>query len=317
MIFKEIAIEPAYLCTWDRIRLIVDQCGFDHGRLISDFPRGKWSWQVIESCQACLPTEKNRIVEYLKNAKLKLIRRGRSFNETNDWMHNAKREHVRLPFHVVVTSGQQPGFSDFVEGEELHGEHPKWKKETDDVIARTTDAMGDTARELLVQSREIVFVDPNFETKASYTKPLCRFVELASDGSPVTRLEYHLERDSTKEHFTDKLNTVLRRFLKLPPHSNLKFIRWKSLEQLPRDAMHPRYILTDLGGIRYDYGLCEGKDGETTDVQIIPKGGAVYEQRWADFSAKSNRFEFVDGFEVSPQGVSELCIRDGRFQVIG
>src|SRR5437667_3427855 len=123
MIFKEVAIEPAYLCNWDRVRHIIDQCGFEHGRLVSDFPKGKWSWRVIESCQTCLPTEKRRIEEYLKNAKTKLIRLGRSFSEANDWMHNAKREHNRLPFHVVITSGPEPGFADFVEGCEIHSEH--------------------------------------------------------------------------------------------------------------------------------------------------------------------------------------------------
>ena len=315
--FKEVAIEPAYLSSWDRIRLIVGQCGFEHGRLISDFPKGKWHWKVFESCHECLPAEKKRIEEYLKSAKSKLIRRGRTFNEANDWMHNAKREHARHPFHAVITKAPLPDAPDFVEGAELHEGHVKWRVGGDEVVPRTTQAMGAVAQELLAQAKEIVLVDPNFEPKASYTKPLCRFVELATQGSQLTRLEYHIEHDSTKEHFAEKLNTVVRRFLKLPPSLALRFIRWKSLEQPSRDAMHPRYLLTDLGGLRYDYGLCEGNDGETTDVQFVPRGGAIYEQRWADCLPVSNRFEFVDGFEVSSQGVSELCIRDGRFQLIG
>ena len=44
MIYKEIAIEPAYLSNWDRVRLLVGQFGLDYGRLISDFPYGKWRW---------------------------------------------------------------------------------------------------------------------------------------------------------------------------------------------------------------------------------------------------------------------------------
>jgi hypothetical protein len=317
MIFKEVAIEPAYLSNWDRVRLILDQCGFEHGRLISDFPQGEWRWQVVESCQACLPTEKKRVEEYLKNVKSKLIRLGRQYIDANDWIQNAKREHARLPFHVVVTNAKEPECPDFIEGAELHAGHDKWKIETDAVIQRTTDAMGNAAKELLALSREIIFVDPNFEAKASYTKPLCRLVELAGTGSQVTRIEYHLEYDSTKEHFKGKLQTVLVKFLEMLPSANLRFVRWRSLNQPLRDAMHPRYILTELGGLRYDYGLCEGKDGETTDIQIIPKGGAVYQQRWADFCATSQCFEFMDGFEVTPVGVFEIAIRDGRFEQVG
>jgi hypothetical protein len=81
--------------------------------------------------------------------------------------------------------------------------------------------------------------------------------------------------------------------------------------------MHPRYILTDLAGLRYEYGLCEGNEGEKTDIQIIGKTGAIYQQRWADFGPASTTFEFADGYEVSPHGVSKLCIRDGQFQVAG
>ena len=314
MIFKEVAIEPAYLSNWDRLKETVDQCGFNHGRLIADFPKNKWQWQVVESCKDCLPREKSLIVEYLKNVKPRLIRRGRTFIEQNDWIENAKREHTGLPFHVVVTCDPHPGFPDFIEGVELHSGHGKWKDDKGDVIVRVAESMAAEAKELLVHAKEVVFIDPNYEPKSAYNKPLNRFITLASQGTQLSRMEYHLEHDSPEEYFSGKLKEIhnLRR-LSVPHFCGIQFIRWKSLNSMPRDAMHPRYLLTDLGGLRYDYGLCEGNDGETTDVQIIEKGGAIYQQRWTEFNAGSTSFDFIDGFELAHQGIFKLAIQNGRF----
>ena len=75
MIFKEVAIEPAYLSNWDRLKATVDQCGFNHGRLIADFPKNKWQWQVVESCKDCLPREKTLIVGHRRSVEPLLGRR--------------------------------------------------------------------------------------------------------------------------------------------------------------------------------------------------------------------------------------------------
>ncbi|MDA1276621.1 MAG: hypothetical protein O2960_21595 [Verrucomicrobia bacterium] len=84
--------------------------------------------------------------------------------------------------------------------------------------------------------------------------------------------------------------------------------KWKKrIENLRYEQRHPKPL--EKSEMRT---FCERNDAETTDVQIVPRGGAVYEQRWAAFSANSNRFEFVDGFEVSPQGVLEPVLKMER-----
>jgi hypothetical protein len=131
-------------------------------------------------------------------------------------------------------------------------------------------------------------------------------------------MEYHFEKDSTEEFFSGKLKEMHRTgMLSAPQFCGLKFIRWKSFNLLPRDAMHPRYILTDLGGLSYDYGLSEGNEGEKTDIHIITKGGQIYKTRSSEFCATSTSFEFVDGFEFAREGVFKLMIMDGQFARVG
>lgn len=313
MIFKEVAIEPAYLSNWDRVRLIIDQCGFDHGRLISEFPRN-WQWKVFENCAGCAPVEKKRIEEYLRGATPKLVRRGRVYCDHKDWIWNAREEHRRLRFFAVVTNDPCPGQRGFIHGPDVHAGHAEWAVPLDLVIGRQTRLMAECAVELLKEAREVIFVDPHFEAKAAFTKPLCELLRLALEGKSVTRIEYHLESAATREHFEGKLHGLLQ-FLPPGIPCPLRFLRWRSFDQPPRDAMHPRYILTDVGGLQYDYGLCEGNDGETTDVRIVAKAGAVYCRRWPEFAAGSTSFQFVDGFEITCSGnISEICIRDGRFE---
>ena len=57
------------------------------------------------------------------------------------------------------------------------------------------------------------------------------------------------------------------------------------------DVMHARYLLTERGGVRFDFGLKQGELGETTDVQLLDD--ATYEKRWKDFQEDTAAFDLV------------------------
>ena len=56
-------------------------------------------------------------------------------------------------------------------------------------------------------------------------------------------------------------------------------VRWT--QRPGGENFHARYVMTELGGIRFDVGLDEGEPGETTDVSILP--ATLYARRWHDF----------------------------------
>ena len=146
--------------------------------------------------------------------------------------------------------------------------------------------------------------DQHYSCKSAYGKPLAGFLIKAFSGKPVRRLEYHLNGDGDPEWFRGKLGGQ-RRWLNLPAGVSICFVRWRQLDG--GDNMHPRYILTDLGGIRFDYGLDEAAQGQTTDVALLDD--AVYQKRWAQFQLGSTDFNFADAWIVTRNSVVR-AVRD-------
>ena len=48
------------------------------------------------------------------------------------------------------------------------------------------------------------------------------------------------------------------------------------------EQLHNRYILSDLGGVSFGYGLDEGDEGETDDITLMDKD--QHQHRWFQYS---------------------------------
>jgi hypothetical protein len=152
---------------------------------------------------------------------------------------------------------------------------------------------------------------PDFEGGAGHGKPLAAVLAECFQGSQPHRIEYHCDDRSTFTFFTDKIRQMEGFLPPIPSGFRIRFIRWRSLPD--GDSPHPRYILTDRGGLRYDYGLSE-EDGKTTDIGIL--GPDVYARRWSEYSASGTAFEFVDGLELRNHKLAVLR-KDGSVFVTG
>jgi hypothetical protein len=85
-------------------------------------------------------------------------------------------------------------------------------------------------------------------------------------GSPPV-FEYHTNIDNEEygkpaDLRTDGFKELCERTLSdgMPPGSRLKICRWDQKHE--GDFFHSRYILTEKGGVRIDWGLDSGKPGE-------------------------------------------------------
>lgn len=77
----------------------------------------------------------------------------------------------------------------------------------------------------------------------------------------------------------------------------MKFFRWK--EKPGGEEFHARYILTELGGIRFDVGLDDADDPvsqQTTDVAALDV--ETHRQRFKEFHPASETFSLVDSWIV-------------------
>ena len=85
----------------------------------------------------------------------------------------------------------------------------------------------------------------------------------------------------------------------VPRECEITFFRWR--RRKPGEDLHPRYVLTDIGGFRFERGLDDGEPGETTDVGVLAQ--ALYSERWKDFqfdksTGKAATYDLVDRIRV-------------------
>lgn len=290
----EYALDPSVLYNFDKVRYFLEKFGVHHGRLISRFPR-KWKKMVYEACASCGDTELKNIEVCLINADLKLMKTGRLYDDSLAWLINAEKQHSAKPFHAIISNGNPRNIREVLIADTVSEEStPLLRVKREDCVSRSAEALTRMVQPLLQISTEVLFVDPHFDpTKERFRNPLSHFLTALNGNERVRRIEYHLGDDLGETYFKAECIKHISRIL--PKDRAITFVRWKQFETNPGDQLHPRYVLTDMGGIRIDVGLDEGEEGETTDISLLD--WPLYQQRWKDYG-ESPAFDCVDKITV-------------------
>jgi hypothetical protein len=308
MLLREYAIQPEVLTNLESIRFFLDQTGVWQGRMISRYPK-KWLALVYTACASCRPAEKARMEMRLKDVARKLVASDRPYDHSiPTWAGNVLAEHSHEPFSgvILIDSDPSPRSATVVGASDVDENCPCWHVSRDMIVQRETVALCRPATHLLRMSKQVVFVDRYFDCGVSHGPPLAAFLTEALKGCIPTRLEYHFDGAASHDHVREKLRKMLP-FLPLPAGVPLRFIRWK-------DGLHPRYILTEYGGLKYDWGL-GAEEGRATDVHLLDSG--IYRQRWGEYCATSTAFTFLDGFEILSGQVYRIEPAAGQFKNVG
>lgn len=305
----EFAVDPEAIANWPNFRYVTEKFGVSHGRLISRFPK-RWEKQVLAACKNCRDKEKKKITEALIGVRSKFYNAGRGYDETLAWISNARSSHAADPFFAIITIADHSDSAGHLDVDSLSDENEAWATPRGAAVPRTAADLAAAAEKLLRCSAEIVLVDPHFGGEARFGKPLTAMIRCACDGRVPRRFEYHLSAKSAKSHLAAKALTssefkaVLekhRPHLAIPAKVRIVFVRWDQLEN--GDTLHPRYVLTEKGGLRYDHGLDEGNPGETTDVECLDP--TIHSHRWNQFSGGSAHFHLVDAWIVTSDAVTK------------
>lgn len=272
MILHEYAIEPAALAGWERFRYLVEKFGFQHGRLISRFPK-RWEKEVLRACEGLAELEKKRIIEKLSHADFRRTRTvsgNRLFDLKKNWLANAEEQHAKLPFHAILARENPYARPFVIPTDGIDEDTPLMKVRREEKCNRSAVELSKTIQLMLQNSRVILFVDPHFDpARPKWRKPLVTWLQSSMmNGNKLIQCEYHLINDDSKPT-TDAFKKTCTKELPrlLPKGLTLKLIRWN--EKVGGEKFHARYILTDIGGIRIETGLDEGGAGETTDVSLL------------------------------------------------
>ena len=293
----EYALEPSVLNSWQSFRYFLEKFGTGEGRLISKYPK-HWKAMVWASCANESPIAKKRIEEKLDQMDRKLLKTKRPYRDDTDWINNALEAHEREPFHAVICHSSHESKVVLV-AEELDDNLPLWKVKRDGMRPRQADELVDVVKSLLHHSTEIIFVDQHFGFTAKHGRPLNAFLAAARSGKNLTRVEYHLNAGASAEYFEGELKSK-HHHIGLRNDEAIVFVRWRCIDG--GENQHPRYVLTNRGGVRFDYGLDEG--GGTTDWSLLSE--ELWQQRKEQCDQDKSPFELVDAWKVTRSGVTRV-----------
>lgn len=305
----EYAVEPDSLCSLERCKIVLDNCGIHKGRLVAEYPKD-WKKRVVQAVQGfygSLPGSEVKLksaIDRLTGSRVqdKLIRRNRQYSaEEKRWLDNALDQHKVLPFTAILAKDGVSGFEYVLPVDELGDDIPLWEVPTQTICERKATELSNCSRMLLRMSKEVLFVDAHFDpTERRFRNTLRQFLETAcSEMKQIVRAEYHMLEP--KYGLTD-LQDYASKLLppEIPKCVSLTLLVWQ--KRIPGDSIHARYILTERGGIGFDFGLDEALDshqGETTDVRILDP--LVYSARWRAIQKATADFDLL--YEMPIKGM--------------
>lgn len=298
MILHEYAVEPECLVGWDRFNHIINYFGYKHGRLISRFPK-HWSRAVKDACKNLEVMEKHKIIERLNadgfKAK-KTIPANREYRDSETWIINAVRQHGIRNFHAIIAK-QDISDLNFVAGvEEITEGHPLIDVPREEKIKRSPNLLAQCIMPLLENSSEILFIDAHFKSsRAKWPNALKEFLNVACRGKRINRCEFHIREDPSGEEPIDE--EILKN--KIPDGIKVRFLLW-NYDGAPGEDFHARYILTELGGVRFDYGLDAPATDDRTDVSLLDT--RIWRDAWNDFQKDTARYNLVSETEIIGRG---------------
>lgn len=300
----EYAVDPVLFGTFQDYKLWSERFGITRARVISAYPR-RWKRLAIQNIQETGPVKRQTMVDGIRRldekGKLLYLREGSAYDGQRHWLDNAHKEHRSNPFQAIIAKENPQGYPDILLGEDVDEDTPGFHIEQGCIVERKAKAMADAVSLLLRASSRVIFIDPYFHPGESrFLKPLRAFIDHACRGKPLREIEYHLSHKYENSPPTDAFRKSCFWALPTIVPATVQFSLFRWLEKVPEKEhrndgaqdMHPRYILTDIAGIRFDHGLDEGDPGQTTDVEII--ADSIYKQRLSEYQEENGAFKLHD-----------------------
>jgi len=266
-LIKEFAVEPRVMAKWSHFVSLWDDFGVGNGRLISQYPL-LWKSKVDELAkQLSSPVRASTISAKIRRDTHKFLFTGRTFNGNADWLTNAVSHMATQPFHAIVASENPMAAKAVLVAGDFSKDDPCYTVRNQSSVPRRAADLADCGRLLLSNCEELQFIDPHFNPSEPRFKNAFEAMLQICNLPGLKRLEIHRERPDPFIPGIQHAN--YRRQLEdlIPAGLTLRVFFWS---QKPGGiALHPRFLLTDLGGINFENGLDEGGPGEATLVTLL------------------------------------------------
>jgi len=294
---QEYAVDPEVFSTLSGVNQVAAHFGWDQGRLIAMYPKWRtWKSLAKKAVTEQQDVKRKSILEKIGklNDKQKLIDLGRNDGTGNydgsiDWLLNTRDEHSRRPFCAVIArNGHSPELG-VHHLEEVDFDVEPFSRSVPCWIPRKATQMANALGPLLRASRSIKLIDPHFHPgEERFLNPLRAFIAEATSCAPLTHLEIHTSRPLRDSSTTAEWERACLANLPALLPSEVKMIVYRWSTKSSGEALHARYIITEVAGVNIEHGLDEGDDGESTQVNILNEDGRSHV--WNLFTPDSNAY---------------------------
>lgn len=292
MIF-EFAVSPELFTYWQDVRFLIASFGREEGRLISEIPRKKWKTLVL---QAIKRSDNGEVMKKrLKEAATRLIKRALYTRQTapevdtSSWLAAALAAHEQRPFRAILVDTYDGDRGDVLTNDIGLADHPLWQIPKDVSVDRDAVTMIGVIQSVLDCAGEMVLVDRNFRPdQQRFRNVLIRIMVALSTrphGPRIRKVVYHAGDDISKDHLETQCRSCIGTLI--PVGMTLEIIVH------PRDELHDRFVLTDIGGVSFGQGLDESLGSGPEKVLISRLSDSTYKEWWRKCKSKPATFSIV------------------------
>ena len=308
--WNEYALDPDCLVSSrDRFARLLFGFSFEQGRLIASYPEN-WRSRLYDRIQASplRDAEKAWMVEHLSRAKQRMMPPdSRTYDEALPYLKNALNcQEGGYPFHAIIAEENPENAPRVILAGDISDTEPLWRCDSTRTVAREASELVRPVELLLNHAKTVILIDPYFATpdgvpRARFLRPLKRMLDVlqAQRHFPL-RFEYHSNAANIRvrpHKFKERMREGVAPLLN--DGQFIDFIGWRPLKSVRAQAFHDRYILTELAGAGYTYGLDDGPEGETTGVQRL--SASDHARVLQDFSLQSKTYELTLRFRILPE----------------
>jgi hypothetical protein len=281
------------------LRYLISHFGPNAGRYLAAYPES-WADEIRTRCEALGPIEAERVKLLLRRARERtaLLRKATlPWDERRDWLGNYRSVLRQRPGEfasaVVPRSVQD---RDVITIDDL--ELSPTADESIEAIAKEYVRVSKT---LLLLSPELVFVDPYLNPCNSDRQDvLVEMFRLAGRGKcrRITCWARDSEIVGDRRRSWDEVRAAIEKILTAAEWPEDREFRYLLVDDATcRSKMHPRYLISIKGGIRYDQGFQRLPKGRRNDVS--PLGSALHDEVLRTYQEGEHDMEIVRVFDRS------------------
>ena len=313
------AIEPESLCdSWERFdRIFIEGMGYDKGRVMAILPRLK-NWMRDAKRNSSLdqmgPVKSKSIKEkYLRRDGNEFIKRTSPVSYSNaesgaTWLEKAEVIHEKEPFKAIIAQNNPKNHPAVLRYEDIGGECAPWSVPSSGRILRNLSAISECKELLLKQSIKVSFIDPYFCFDPRFLNVLKRNLEYLRDSpQTIESIEFNCaynplvwtqdQQDTFLHNLTHSIRNQKDQYLPNDSDDLAKVMSFKVWKNTTQARVHPRLILTDIGGLNIESGLDTATELESrTPVSRI--SGVELLEWWAEYTEGTSPFNLLEEISV-------------------